>query len=78
VVRRVRRPNRMTLARTLSQSALRIRPPGRVLLVGDQAPSTDALRRGLSDDNHVVVAGEAAEALSRLDEGSSTTFCSAS
>jgi CheY-like chemotaxis protein len=59
----------MTLAWTPSPSPIRIRPPGRVLLVGEPTPGDDALRRGLSPENQVVVASEAAEALGRLHRG---------
>jgi CheY-like chemotaxis protein len=61
----------MTLAWTPSQSGTRVRRPGRVLVVGDDATLARALQRGLSDENQVVVVGEAAEALALLDGGES-------
>jgi CheY-like chemotaxis protein len=46
-----------------------VRRPGRILVVDDEPSLGEALNRVLSDENEVVVVGDAAAALARLEGG---------
>lgn len=65
----VRSRLRMNVARIPSSSGTRIRRPGRILVVDDEPHLAEALQTGLSDENEVVVANDATEALARLERG---------
>ncbi|MGO9835632.1 MAG: response regulator [Polyangiaceae bacterium] len=52
-----------------TRSATRVRRPGRILVVDDEASLGEALQRLLSDENEVVVVHDATSALARLAGG---------
>jgi CheY-like chemotaxis protein len=52
-----------------TRSGTRVRRPGRILVVDDEPSLGEALNRLLSDENEVVVVGDAAAALARLEGG---------